>query len=372
MRSLFRKINKSESYGNMPPDTEELDDIQRTYDDLVAEVQDFNPIPPIRKNKSDIPGVTTDITEDEHIEIDLETFQTKTRKEKKRRPKDRAAASRAASSITASDLPQNPRRWGRRARIAFALFVIVGVALAIILIWVFAFSRKKGSTGDGGLVYGPPTFAPTPNWAAANHLIGILVDYTPIEVLLDLNSPQGSAFEALLAREESLSTKTPEFQVLQRYSLLVLYAATGPWSVAWDVMEPTECNWDGVEGCSLREDDGVMQVESLGLGKSSTMCWINLYSELLCLKVTYSHISVLAFSPLQRCHSILWLNGYHSNGTLSLGRFLGQLESLQQSNWWYHSGMYCPLHKPSYARYITQFHWRSTPTLGIFSPLADC
>lgn len=278
MRSLFRKINKSESYGNMSPDTEELEDMQQTYDDLVAEVQDFNPIPPVKKSKSDIPEVTTAITEDEHVEIDLETFQTKVHKEKKRSAK---AASRAASSITASDLPQNPRRWGRRARIAFALFVVVGVALAIILIWVFAFSRKKGTTGDGGLVYGPPTFAPTPNWAAANHLIGILVDYTPIEVLLDLNSPQGSAFEALLAREESLSTKTPEFQVIQRYSLLVLYAATGPWrSVAWDVLEPTECNWDGVEGCSLREDDGVMQVETLELGKtvsqSSTPCCINL------------------------------------------------------------------------------------------------
>lgn len=89
------------------------------------------------------------------------------------------------------------------------------------------------------------------------HLLGVLLQHTPKETLLNLATPQGQAFSALVEFEQSSSWPTIEIQMIQRYALLTLYYATnGPtgWGlVAWNAMDPNECSWPGVLEC---KDDG--------------------------------------------------------------------------------------------------------------------
>ena len=97
--------------------------------------------------------------------------------------------------------------------------------------------------------------------------------------LLDLNTPQGMAFEEILA--EKLEDG---FRIIQRFALMTLYYSTngqnwaisngpdvftlkefGTFSKGWNLFSPDECTWHGVK-CRSEENGSTAAVTSIQLG----------------------------------------------------------------------------------------------------------
>ena len=89
----------------------------------------------------------------------------------------------------------------------------------------------------------PSTKAPTMN---RNHpMIGILQDYTEIDILMDPYSPQGEAVAWLSTKDEQ--TPSAEERFVQRYAMTVLdIALHTPAPRLWSSRNEHECRWPGV------------------------------------------------------------------------------------------------------------------------------
>jgi Leucine-rich repeat (LRR) protein len=104
----------------------------------------------------------------------------------------------------------------------------------------------------------------------ANSLFRFLFTASKIEnpeFLLDSTTPQGKAFEKIFEQEGIRKnrfrklTVDKEWRILQRFSLMVVYFATGgedEWFAyqGWRDFEDDECNWFGISGCEEIEDAG--------------------------------------------------------------------------------------------------------------------
>lgn len=89
----------------------------------------------------------------------------------------------------------------------------------------------------------PSTKAPTMN---RNHpMIGILQDYTEIDILMDPYSPQGEAVVWLSTKDEQ--TRPSDERFVQRYAMTVLDIALHyPEPRLWSSRNEHECRWPGV------------------------------------------------------------------------------------------------------------------------------
>lgn len=155
------------------------------------------------------------------------------------------------------------------------------------------------------------------NHEIQTHLLGVLLQHTPKETLMNVATPQGQAFSALVEFEQSSSWPTIEIQTIQRYALLTLYYATnGPteWGlVSWNAMEPKECSWPGVLEC---KDDGAGGQAVANLFMGELYCGVldttavgvggGWEDEETCVCVALSPIDSLrspSFQQLERSHS---------------------------------------------------------------------
>ena len=102
------------------------------------------------------------------------------------------------------------------------------------------------------------------------------------EILLDSNTPQGMAFEEIIA--ERLEN---DFKILQRFALMTLFYSTkgqswiigngpdvftlkqfGTFSKGWNLFSPNECTWHGVKCSTEQHNENNEVVTSIQLGTS--------------------------------------------------------------------------------------------------------
>jgi hypothetical protein len=203
----------------------------------------------------------------------------------------------------------------KRQRKLLRSFVIVAVAF-IIGASVFAYFVLRDQTEgtedspvqqaqDNNLVPSSPTVAPAPTVAPTSaptaptrspsvaptsaptirnveailnsetyNIISSKVDDP--EVLLDLDTPQGKAFELVYEQYQQdsqgralvIRPQEDQYRILQRYVLMVLYYGTWGddlwiFNKGWRDFEDNECDWTGVESCK-----GDMAVTNITLGKT--------------------------------------------------------------------------------------------------------
>jgi hypothetical protein len=179
-------------------------------------------------------------------------------------------------------------------------FVIIALAFIVIASVFARFVFRDQTEGTEGspaqqdqydnLVPSSPTVAPAPTVAPTSaptirnveaivgsetyNIIGSKVDDP--ELLLDLDTPQGKAFQLVYEQYQQDSqgralVKLPdedEYRILQRYVLMVLFYGTGGdglwiFNKGWRDFEDNECDWTGVESC-----DHDKAVTNITLGKT--------------------------------------------------------------------------------------------------------
>ena len=133
----------------------------------------------------------------------------------------------------------------------------------------------------------------------------MLSQVTPESVLLDPTSPQYSAMQWLLDDIDSslvyFATSGYSERIIQRYTLAVVYHATGgPWG-AWEtdelwLTEEDECQWFGVRcGISGETEEIVMQSPG-GPGRLRRGAEVNTPQDIVQSQVTYDEESMLSAS----------------------------------------------------------------------------
>lgn len=139
-----------------------------------------------------------------------------------------------AAPAPAKDLEDNKRGWCTRKIFiicAICLLIIVAIVLAVVL------------TGDNDESLSPTS--PT-----TSNLLEILKPFTPVETMLNPDTPQGQALMELEAEVEASGETPTDQQVKQRYALMVLYLATNPggWDnkTGWKDFDADECSWYGI------------------------------------------------------------------------------------------------------------------------------
>lgn len=115
-----------------------------------------------------------------------------------------------------------------------------------------------------------PTAAPTSQLFA--DILEMLLPYTPEEILLDAETPQGQAMRQLVKEVEELGSEPIQYRILQRYSLMTLYLSTDPtgWDTrtGWNTFTEDECDWYGIGTCRFLQD-GTYAVANIELCKST-------------------------------------------------------------------------------------------------------
>jgi hypothetical protein len=137
---------------------------------------------------------------------------------------------------------------------AILIILILAIVLPIVL--------------TSGAEESAPTLAPTS--LLTSDLVDILRPYTPVETLLNPDTPQGQALMELTAEVEASGETPTDHRVKQRYALMVLYLATTPggWSTSfgWKGFDADECSWYGISTCRLL-DYGSYAVTNIALRK---------------------------------------------------------------------------------------------------------
>ena len=131
----------------------------------------------------------------------------------------------------------------------------------------------------------------------------ILAQVTPESILLDPTSPQYSAMEWLLDDIDTsliyFAGSSPTDRIIQRYTLAVIYHATGgPWG-AWEtdelwLTEEDECEWFGVRCGSNGETEEVVIQQPEGAGRLRRGAEINTPQDIVQSQVLWDENAMLS------------------------------------------------------------------------------
>lgn len=150
-------------------------------------------------------------------------------------------------------LEENKRRWCSRK--LFILCAILLIIVAIVLSIVLTRDNVESVSSTSPIT---------------SNLLDILEPFTPVETLLNPDTPQGQALMELAAEVEASGETLTDHRVKQRYALMVLYLATNPggWGTksGWKDFDADECSWYGISTCVLL-DDGSSAVTDITLSK---------------------------------------------------------------------------------------------------------
>jgi hypothetical protein len=179
----------------------------------------------------------------------------------------------------------------RRRRMVWAVWCFGFLAFIVVLTILLVGNRNNDDRGitnvieqaESGIyvvsteptaIATTPTASPTtasPTTASPTRAVEEALEFQTIgpkvekELLLDASTPQGKAFDAILA--EGLTSPS---LILQRFALMVIYFSTsGPdWSFigGWNGFTDKECFWFGIESCSYQQEGGFLAVSNVGLG----------------------------------------------------------------------------------------------------------
>lgn len=131
----------------------------------------------------------------------------------------------------------------------------------------------------------------------------ILTQVTPESILLDPTSPQYSAMEWLLDDLDTsliyFAGSSPTERIIQRYTLAVIYHATGgPWG-SWEtdelwLTEEDECEWFGVRCGTNEETEEVVLQQPEGAGRLRRGAEINTPQDIVQSQVLWDENAMLS------------------------------------------------------------------------------
>jgi hypothetical protein len=212
-------------------------------------------------------NVTHDsIPEENGEEVDIETFTILA-----------VAEEAEAGEDTEEEVVTRPMPLGLKC-FGIALVVVIVVVAAILAVYFAGgrgehLSRSPDTGVEGAVSEIPDSPTASPTKIAYGYILGILDQYTDVDILTDPTTPQGQAFVALVQAEEAVDEPATPFRVTQRYALATLYYSTKPegWEInyGWNTFHDAECGWYGVDYTTA--DDEPPTVTGLDLCKC-TLC----------------------------------------------------------------------------------------------------